>query len=134
MHQVKVQIIQLQIGQRLSAAGDHVPFGVLIVPQLAGDPEFLARNPAGHNVPKGETDSIFVAVDAGAIEMAVTGLRRIANGIGDLIRRHVVTAECAQSDGGHSGACIKSSAGNQGGIDRGGLHGFTMLQRKAGKC
>ena len=36
--QVQVEIVQLQVFERLLAGGDNLLFGVLVVPQLRGDP------------------------------------------------------------------------------------------------
>ncbi len=109
MHQVHVQVIELQLCQRLFAGGDHVGFGVLVVPQFAGNPEFLARNSTGQDVAQGEADAVFIAVHAGAIEMAVAEERGIAHGGGDLICRDVIATESAQADSGHAGAGVKGS-------------------------
>ena len=42
MDEVEVQVVQLEVFQRLLQCGTHVLWAVLGVPQLGGDEEFLA--------------------------------------------------------------------------------------------
>ena len=69
--QVHVQVVELQVGQRLAEGRDDVAFGMLVVPELAGDPKLFARDAAGNNLAQGDSDAVFVAIDAGAIEVTV---------------------------------------------------------------
>ena len=69
-----------------------------------------------------EADAIFVAVDAGAIEVAVADGGGALDGCGDLFGRDVVAAEGAEPDGGHAGAGVESSHGDEGGVDGSCVH------------
>ena len=122
VHQVHVQVVELQVGQRLAAGRDDVRLGVLVVPKLAGDPKLLARDAARHDLTQGEADAVFIAIDPGAIEVAIAHLGGAFDRRRDLFRGDVVAAESAQSDGRHAGAGVQSSLGNECGVDRSGIH------------
>ena len=70
VHQIEIQVVEPQVGERLAAGGDHIGFGVLVVPQLRGDPEFLALTPP-RRISRATADLGLVAVDRRAIEMPV---------------------------------------------------------------
>ena len=116
--QVHVQVIEPQVGERLAARGDHIDFGVLVVPQLGGDPEFLALDAAG---------AWIVAERCADLGLRCRRPRRNRNAgspprgaldrFGDLIGGNVVGSECAQADGGHQGAGVKLSLGDDCRID-----------------
>ena len=129
MDQVHVQVVELQVGERLAEGRDDVGFGVLVVPELAGDPELLARDAAGDDLAQGEADAVFVAVDAGAIEVAVAHGGGAFDGRGDFVRGDVVAAEGAQSDGRHPGAGVESSFGDERGVDAGWVEVVFMRMR-----
>ena len=86
---------------------------MLIVPELAGDPEVLARDAAGDDFFQCRADAVFVAIDAGTIEVAVAYGGGAFYGLGDLVGGDVVAAEGAESDGRHSGACVERSLGDK---------------------
>ena len=69
--------------------------------------------PAADELLQNEADAVFVAVDAGAIEVAVAHGGGAFDGLGDFVRRDMVAAEGAQPDGGHAGAGVKSSLGDE---------------------
>ena len=120
--QVHVQVVELQVGERLAEGRDDVGFGVLVVPELAGDPQLLARDAARDDLLQNEANSIFVAIDAGAIEVAVAHGGGALDGRGDFVRGDVVAAEGAESDGRHAGAGVESSLGDEGGVDGSCVH------------
>ena len=107
MHQVQVQVIQPQVGQRLPECRDDVFLGVLVVPKLGRHPQFLTPNAARHHVLQGGADPILVAVYCRTIKMAIPYLRRPAHGLRHLFMRSMVGTKGAQSDRRHLGACIQ---------------------------
>src|ERR1039457_2364612 len=136
--QVHVQVVELQVGQRLAEGRDDIASGVLIVPELAGDPKLLARDAAGDDLAQGEANAVLIAIDAGAIEVAVAHLGGALDSRGDFVGGDVVAAEGAQSDGRHSGAGVESSLGNEGGVDGSCIHengtNFHVSAEKSKKC
>ena len=78
--------------------------------------------PPGMIFCKREANAIFVAVDGGAIEVPVADGGGALDGRGDFVRRDVVGAEGAEADGGHAGAGVESSLGDERGIDRSCIH------------
>src|ERR1039458_8751534 len=119
---VVFKVVELQVGQRLAEGRDDIGFRVLIVPELAGDPELLAGDAAGDDLAQGEANAVLIAIDAGAIEVAVADGSGAFDGGGDLAGGDVVAAEGAQSDGRHPGAGVESSLGNERGVDRSCVH------------
>lgn len=102
MHQVHIQVVSAKIGQGLLTGGDNVLWGVLVVPQLGGDPELLARESL-----KDRSYEVFVLVDRGTVEMSVAGFQGAVHGLGDLLGRETIRAESAQSYGRHQGARVQ---------------------------
>ena len=76
MHEVEVEIVETQVGERLAARGDDVLFGVLVVPQLRGDPDLLALDPAADDLLKRSADEVLVAVNRRAVEVPIADLGR----------------------------------------------------------
>ena len=69
--------------------------GACIVPELRGDPEFLALDAAAHDLLERAADLALVAVDGGAIEMPVAGGGRAQDGLGGgLMRRRGRSRRC----------------------------------------
>ena len=118
MHQVKIQVVEAQIGKRLAAGGDHVVLAVLVVPELRRDPKVFALDSAAENLLNRCADLGLIAVDRSAIEVPVAGRGSALHHLGDLGRADVVGAERAQADGRHSCPTKKSSLRHQRWINR----------------
>ena len=83
MNQVQVEIVQLQVFERLLAGGNHVLFIVLVVPQLRSDPQVFALDAGLHGFAERLPDQMLVAVDGGAVDVAITNLNRAFDGFGN---------------------------------------------------
>ena len=117
MDQVHVQVVELQVGERLAEGRDDVGFRVFIVPELAGDPKLIAGDAAGNDLAQGQPDAVFVAIDTSAIEVTIAHGGGAFDGRCDLVRGDVIAAEGAQSDGRHPRAGVESTFGDKCGID-----------------
>ena len=85
MHQVQVQIIQLQVVQGGFQGRLHILRGMVAVPQLGGDPQVLALYGAGgEHLLQRLADFILVAVNMGTVDVPVTHLDGGLHGLVDL--------------------------------------------------
>ena len=126
MHHVEVEVIELEISERLLAGGDNVVFAVFVVPELGGDPELLAAQPAAKELPEDAPDPVFVAIHRCAVEVPVTDACGIAHGLSHGIVRNMIRTERPQADRGDSVAGSQSPA-----RDKRRIHGLD-LQAKLG--
>ena len=117
MDEIEVEIIEPQIGERLLAGGDHVLRGVLVVPELGGNPQLLPLDARGHHFSQRAADLSFIAVNGGAVEVPVTNARGGLYGLGNLGRGNMIGAEGAKADSRHPRACVISSMRDRGWID-----------------
>ncbi len=72
---------------------------------------------ARHDLLQDDADLLLVAVDGRAVKVAVAEGSRILHRVGDLLRRDVVRAECAQANGGHAVAGVEYALGDKAWID-----------------
>jgi hypothetical protein len=97
--EVKIEVIQTQVAQRFARAG--VGVAVTVIPNLTGDPEFFATDSFGEYTSQGDPNFAFVAVDAGAINMAVTSQDGLVDGLGHFIGGVPIGPERAEPDARH---------------------------------
>ena len=76
VHQVEIQVVELQVVEGFFQGRLHVFRGVGAVPQLRGDPQVLAADGAGgERFRQGLAHFRLVAVNAGAVDVPVTLLQ-----------------------------------------------------------
>lgn len=89
VHQVQIQIFQAELLQRLAQAlFDRLRIAVVVVPQLACDPDVLPRQahllqPLGDTLP----NSNLVSICSSGVDVAVAGLNSDGHGFGGILRR-----------------------------------------------
>jgi hypothetical protein len=117
VNEIEVEIVELEVTKRLLAGGDYVLFSVLVVPELGRDPELFTLDAGTHDELKRLTDQVFVAVDGGAVEVAIAERGGVRNCGGNRGMRNVVGAEGTEANGGHECAGAKAALRNAGGVD-----------------
>lgn len=82
MHQIQVQVLQIEIIQRtLQRSGYGVLVAMTVIPQLARYPEMFSGDAGSLDAFRDtSTDRFFVSVDRRTIDMAVTSVDRERNG------------------------------------------------------
>ena len=90
MNEVEVQVVDLQVLERLLTGRNHVRFMMSVVPQLRRNPEIFARYTRLHRVPKRLTDQSLVTIHSGAVYMAITDRNRVPDGLGDQFARILI--------------------------------------------
>ena len=102
VNEIGVDVIELQILQRLRKGEQNVPAPMHIVPYLAGDKQLLAADSAFlKSLPEHLADLLFVAVHGGAVEQAIAAADRAGYGAADLFSGKPVAAEGSHADAGH---------------------------------
>ena len=105
VHEVEVQVVESQVGKRLFERFRADAGGMPVVPQLARNPQlvppecgqavYLPRHGPAQDV----TDFLFVAVDCGAVDVAVACLEGRCHCLGNDGGIRMVAAECPETDG-----------------------------------
>ena len=108
MHQVHVEVGELEVGQRLAAGFDDA--GVPIVPDLGDDPDIFAAETGAERFGERLADARFVAVDGGAVDVTIANGECVFDGSGDFPGRGVVGAERAEPDGRHERAGTQAAS------------------------
>lgn len=94
VHQVQVEVVQTQPGQRgLERALGVVLGGCVLDPQLGGDEQILAGDAAGLD---GATDGFFVVVGGGSVQQAIAGGESVGDGALGVLGGDLVDAEAEQ--------------------------------------
>ena len=73
MNQVEVDVVELELTQRLTHGALHIV--VIVVPQLGGNVKLLAGHASSDALLKGLTDLLLVCIDLGGIDVAVPVLK-----------------------------------------------------------
>jgi hypothetical protein len=140
VHQVQIEVIQAQIAQGLFKGRGYVPRRVLVVPELGGDPEISSRDggitrAAADRVLQHGTDLGLVAVDRGAVDVAVSDADRVAHRFGHLPGTDRIGTEGAEPDGRDDSARVSFEIPypqNEAGIVRHRTSSGMMLDRRDG--
>jgi hypothetical protein len=90
MHQVEIEIVELQIAQRPFTGSNHVIFTVLVVPKLGGDPKLFSTKAIVERILEGFADSVLVAVYRRTIEVPIANRGGAFHSVGNDTRRDVV--------------------------------------------
>jgi len=93
-----------KIGERLLTGGNYVVFTVFVVPQLGGDPEFIAAQPAAQQFQQNVPNPVLIAIHRCAIEVPVADARGVSHRLSYGIVRNMVRTERSQADRGYFGA------------------------------
>ena len=117
MNQIQIEVLEAQVVERLHERRDHVGRIVLVIPKLGGDPELLARNAAGDDRFERRADVVLIAVDPGAVEVAIADFGGTDHGLGDVCAREAVRAESPETDRRHLLAGPQSTLGHSERID-----------------
>jgi hypothetical protein len=75
---------------------------VVVIPDFARDPKVFPSNSVGENSLESGSDFLLVAINTGAIDVPVTGMDRVINGVCDLMSRIAIGTERAEADSGHA--------------------------------
>jgi len=117
MNEIQIEIIELQVGQRLLTGGDHILRRVLVVPELGGNPQLLPLHARSHHLSQRAADLGLIAVNGGAVEMPVTKASRRLDGFGNPVRGNMIGAEGAQSNSRHPRSGVQRSLRHRDWID-----------------
>ena len=115
--EIEVKVVELEVAQGLFAGGDDVIFVMLVVPELGGDPELFALDAGAHDLLEGFTYKVFVAVDGGAVKVAIAEGSGVEHGGGYCGMRDMIGAKCSEADGGHFCAGPELAVRNGCGVD-----------------
>ena len=80
VNEIEVEIVEPEVVKGFLAGGDNVSFSVPVVPDLGCDPKLVTFDAGAHDVLKRLTDQVFVAVDGGAVEVAIAERRGVLDG------------------------------------------------------
>jgi len=136
VHEIEVHIIQAKVLEGGGQAAEHVAGLVHVVPQLAGDKQLVPAHQARGEYPaQRPADLLFIAVDRGAVNVAIAQGNGFFNGVRHLLGGNMVAAKGTQADGGHTGPGVEQLTGHLVRIDaiRGqgkgdlGLHGDLLM-------
>jgi hypothetical protein len=112
VHQVQVEVVQAELGQRrLEGALGVLLGGRVLDPQLGGDEQLFSGDAA---VLDGAADGLLVLVRGGGVEQSVAGGEGVGDGLLGLLRRDLVDAETEDR---HLDAVVEGD----------GLHGIFLL-------
>ena len=96
VHQIEVEVVQAEVGQRILAGAHDVV--VTVVPHFGSDPEVLALHDSlVEERFERSSDLFFIAVDGGAVDVAVACLDGLVHSLGYYVGRIVVRTESAQA-------------------------------------
>lgn len=111
MDEVEVEVVELEVFEGALAGVDEGCGRVVVVPDFGVDPEFGARDAVALEFGEDGADLLFVSVDFGAVEVAVSDGGGGADGFGHGVEGDVIGAEGAETEGG-DGAVVERDAGD----------------------
>ena len=106
VHQVKIEILEAQIFERLLARSAQVI--VLVVPHLRRDPKLLALVARAKQLCKSRADAFLVAINRRAVKVPVADGGRVAHSIGHRFMRNAIRSEGPQANGRHARAACQN--------------------------
>jgi hypothetical protein len=71
VNQIKIEIIGLEVSQRIFASRNDFAFPMFIVPKLRGDPDLIAAEAFSEDSLEHTSDSVLIAINRRTIEMAI---------------------------------------------------------------
>ena len=99
MHQVQIEIVELQILERLLACRDDVLRCMLVVPEFGRDPQFIAAQTGLHALVQCLADQVLIQVDRRAIDVPVAHFDGAAYCLRDGLQWEPVGRKRAQTEG-----------------------------------
>ena len=113
VHEIQVDIGQLQILQALFAGSDHLSLSVHVVPHLGGNEQLLPlHDPFLQHALQGSSDPVLIHIYGSAVDQTVSRPDAAVNSLCDLFRPVFVASEGSHSDGRHCGPVIQRPAGD----------------------
>jgi hypothetical protein len=128
MHQIQVQVLEFQIGERLTAGRDHIRLVVLVVPEFRSDPEFLTGYSALDGFSQDRTNAVLVAIYRGTIDVPVAPLDGALDSLRNFAGAGVVGSEGPKTDSRHAGAGVETALRHRSGVH--GIDGTNHLSQR----
>src|ERR1700752_4069742 len=112
VNQIKIEIIDLEVSQRIFASRNDFAFPMFIVPKLRGDPDLIAAQAFSEDSLEHAPDSVLIAINRRAIEMAIANGDSVADCISYRGMRDMVRSEGSETNGGNPRPGTPGSGGN----------------------